>query len=186
VVEVEAHGEIQNVVAGQHWSSNDTVGAPPPVPATAPPAPPASDLAAPADGSTPAAASRPATATRSRVRPVRSARRPPALASVPAAPDLSPASNAADPPSRQAQYERAARLEAADPEGALAIYRRLGEGNDAWAANAVFGAARVAIERGTGGEAEELLTDYLQRFPRGSHGAEARDLLASIRQALAH
>jgi hypothetical protein len=186
VVEVEAHGEIKKVVAGQHWSSNEAVAAPPSVPTTAPAAPPASDPAAPADGATSAAASRPATATSSHVRLARSARRSQALASVPAASDPSPAASAADPPSRQAQYERAARFEAADPEGSLAIYRRLGEGNDAWAGNALFGAARVAIERGTGGEAEELLSDYLQRFPRGSHAAEARDLLASIRQALAH
>jgi hypothetical protein len=198
VVEVESHGEIQRVGAGQHWSSSGGVAAPHVPPALTPPAASASpdpaspgaaaaDPVGPLEGTTvPPPSPQPAAST-SRVRPPRAQRRTHALVQGAAAgTSASPTSGSTlAGTSRQAQYERAEGIEPNDPEGAFVIYRRVAEGNDAWASAALFSAGRIAFERGTGGEAEELFEEYLQRFPHGSQAGDARDYLANIRRLLA-
>jgi hypothetical protein len=200
IVEVESHGEIQKVAAGQHWSSGGGLAAPPVAPAAiAPAASPEPGSPRPADpvaalDATGAPAPAPTSASTApppvvppRVRSSHVQRRGHALAQgEPAASSVAPgpASTLAGT-SRQAQYERAAKIEVNDPEGALAIYRRLAEGSDEWADYSLFAAGHVAFERGTGGEAEELFEEYLRRFPRGRHVAEVRDYLANLRRMLA-
>jgi hypothetical protein len=202
IVEVESHGEIQRVGAGQRWSSSVGLAAPPVPPvAIAPvaslesgsprPVDPVAALdatGAPTSASTAVVASpqtRPSAAAH--VRSSRVQRRN--LASAPGEPAASSVAPAPAPTlagtSRQAQYERAAKMEVNDPEGALAIYRRLAEGGDGWADYSLFAAGHVAFERGTGGEAEELFEEYLRRFPRGRHVAEVHDYLANLRRMLA-
>jgi hypothetical protein len=208
VVQVESHGAIQRVAAGQHWSSSDGLAAPPGPSAIAPAAslergPQAAVPVAPLDTPAPLSA-----AERPQTRPPAAAERPPTRPSAAAAPRVrnsspqrrthalpptAPAGTSAAPAqaaplagtSRQAQYERAEGIEPNDPEGALAMYKRLAEGGDTWAGEALFSAGHVALQRGTGGEAQELFEQYLQRFPRGSHAEEARENLALIRRLLA-
>jgi hypothetical protein len=85
-----------------------------------------------------------------------------------------PAEPAADPKQR---YEQAARLEAAEPAAAIAIYRELARGKGVWAANALFAQARLELDRGRTAEAVRLLDIYLRRYPGGNNAADARALL---------
>ncbi|HKE14983.1 MAG TPA: FecR domain-containing protein, partial [Kofleriaceae bacterium] len=66
-------------------------------------------------------------------------------------------------PREQAEYERAARLEAADPQAALGIYDRLAHGSGPWAANALYAQARLEVELGRRERARRLLRSYLVR-----------------------
>jgi ferric-dicitrate binding protein FerR (iron transport regulator) len=81
----------------------------------------------------------------------------------------------------QAEYERAARLEAADPQAALAIYDRLARGSGPWAANALYAQARLEVELGRRDHALRLLRSYLVRHPRGANSEDARQLLDQLR-----
>jgi hypothetical protein len=85
-------------------------------------------------------------------------------------------------PSEQQRYEAAARLEASDPDAALAGYRDLARGRSAWAGNALYAVARLAHERGDRDGARRAANDYLRRFPRGANVADARALLSRIRE----
>ena len=78
----------------------------------------------------------------------------------------------------QVLFELAAQLEIRDPEAALRIYEELAAGEDAWAASALFAAARLESERGQSQRARPLCETYLQRFPRGPNADDARTLLA--------
>jgi hypothetical protein len=81
--------------------------------------------------------------------------------------------------SREA-YEAASRLEASDPNAALARYRDLSRGTDPWAANALYAEGRLALERGDKARAERALQEYLARFPTGMNAMDARELLGRI------
>jgi hypothetical protein len=85
-----------------------------------------------------------------------------------------------DPPSRQSRYEDAVALESTAPNRAVAAYLDLARGSDGWAANALFAAGRLEAERRLNHEAEQLLEQYLTRFPRGANAADARDLLERL------
>jgi hypothetical protein len=86
-------------------------------------------------------------------------------------------SNAGKQPSRRERYESASSLEASQPNEAVSIYLDLGSGNDAWAANALYAAARLEFERGRYAHARRLLEQYRRRFPDGHNAHEARTLL---------
>ena len=169
VVEVESHGDVQSVGAGESWPPEPAASA------TEAPAPIASASAAPvapAPRRTSGVASRAATSA-PKPAPEPEEEAPPA----PSAPPVAPRAPAATP---QERYESAARIEATDPMAALAIYGDLSRGDDAWSANALFAAARLEADRGDRDRARALLGQYLARFPRGPNAADARDLLDRI------
>src|SRR5262249_51861580 len=85
------------------------------------------------------------------------------------------------PPSREDWYEQAARLEGRAPEQAIAIYRALAAGDDAWAANALYAYGRLEADRHHRAEARQLLGEYLARFPQGVNVRDARHLLEKLR-----
>lgn len=76
----------------------------------------------------------------------------------------------------QGLFERAARLEARDPKAALQMYRRVGA-RGPWAANALYGRARLSLELGDTARARRDLELYLRRHPRGANAADVRALL---------
>ncbi len=82
--------------------------------------------------------------------------------------------------SPQMRFERAASLERKDPAEALRLYREVGRGSSAWAANALFAAGRLEVDRGAKGDALRLLEEYLSRFPAGPNARDARDLVKRI------
>ncbi len=123
-----------------------------------PPVPPASALALPPVEPPPASSEKPGT---------RSAR--------------PPASVHGDAMSDQRAYEQAIRNEGKDPEGSLAIYRRMVASGGPWAPNALFAAGRLSAERGQHAEARRLLEQYLARYPGGANAEDARKLLAGLR-----
>jgi hypothetical protein len=73
-------------------------------------------------------------------------------------------------------YESAARMESQNPEGALALYRKVASDSGAWAANALYAAGRLQADRGRRADAARLLDEYLARFPNGANARDARDL----------
>jgi hypothetical protein len=62
----------------------------------------------------------------------------------------------------------------------MRAYRRLAAGRGAWAANALYAAARLSLDRGDRTTASQLAHAYLARFPRGANAADARALLDRI------
>lgn len=78
---------------------------------------------------------------------------------------------------RASQFESAARLEASDPEAALARYRQLAAGRGPWAANALYAQARLELERGRIARAAKLLRHYRERYPNGTNAADVEGLL---------
>jgi hypothetical protein len=56
------------------------------------------------------------------------------------------------------------------------MYLSLASGHDDWAANALYAAARLEIERGLIDAGAEHLTEYLARFPRGENVVDVRGL----------
>lgn len=81
----------------------------------------------------------------------------------------------------KSQYEKAAGLEAARPDAALAIYRMLAKGDGAWAANALFAQGRLELDRGDREAALVTLRDYLRRFPDGLNALDAQALIRGAR-----
>jgi hypothetical protein len=77
----------------------------------------------------------------------------------------------------RADYDRLAALEPSSPEAALAGYLALARGDTAWAAPALYAAARLAVDRDDP-RAHALLARYLSQFPGGANAADARQLLA--------
>lgn len=81
---------------------------------------------------------------------------------------------------RERLFERAASLESANAPLALALYLSLAGGEDAWAANALYAAARLEIDRGLRDTGAEHLAEYLVRFPAGENAVDVRGLRQSI------
>jgi hypothetical protein len=112
--------------------------------------------------------------------PTRTEVAPPALIEeAPPAPAPAPAPMPAVP-TTQERFETALRLEPKDPAAALREYQELARGDDAWAANALFAAGRLQLERGQQPEARALLEAYLARFPGGNNRDDARVLLKRL------
>jgi ferric-dicitrate binding protein FerR (iron transport regulator) len=78
----------------------------------------------------------------------------------------------------RARFERATRLESAEPAKALRIYGELSARSGPWAANALYAAGRLELERGNLGRARTLLKRYLKRYPDGANVSDAKALLA--------
>jgi hypothetical protein len=81
---------------------------------------------------------------------------------------------------RERLFERAASLESADAPLALALYLSLASGDDDWAANALYAAGRLEVDRGLRDAGAEHLTEYLARFPRGENVLDVRGLRQRI------
>jgi hypothetical protein len=77
------------------------------------------------------------------------------------------------------KYERLTALEKRDPSAAMAGYLELSQRSGAWAANALYAAGRLAVDR-RDPRAKTLLTVYVRRFPAGPNVADARALLARL------
>jgi hypothetical protein len=154
-VEVVSGGEVALVAAGAHW---------PPAPAPLPEPPPATTAS-----STAAVPSAPA-----------DAHEPPSGHAAPV--DSHPAgSRVQNSLSPREQYDTASRLEAQQPDAALAIYRDLARRGGAWGENALFAAGRLEVDRGAVDEARALLRDYLAKYPAGPNANDARQLLDRLR-----
>jgi hypothetical protein len=141
----------------------------------------------------PGSSERPATAPKSATapRPENSSAAPEPVAPepvvpVPAAPAAAEpvpiaSSSAASPRSSERdRFETASRLEPTQPSAALAIYSELSRGRGPWAANALYAAGRLELERGQERRAKRLLELYVQRFPSGQNLEEARRLLETL------
>lgn len=83
-------------------------------------------------------------------------------------------------PDRAAQFSSAARLEASDPDAAIARYRQLAAGKGPWAANALYAQARLELERGRSARAASLLRRYRERYPNGTNTADVEALLRRL------
>jgi hypothetical protein len=92
------------------------------------------------------------------------------------APPVPPTSRPA--PSARDRFEAATQLEPRDPQRALREYLRLSRRADAWGANALYAAARLAFDIGQPAHGAELARSYLQRFPSGGNAADIAALLA--------
>jgi hypothetical protein len=77
---------------------------------------------------------------------------------------------------RERRFDRAASLESNDPAQALEVYLGLARGADAWAANALYAAARLELDRGDRSSGARLLEDYLERFPEGENSVDVQEL----------
>jgi len=98
----------------------------------------------------------------------------------PAAPAQRPARRpaAAETSAEQRRFERAAHLEATDPQAALRIYREL-DRHGAWSANALYARGRLELASGQPRGRQDLRL-YLKRYPKGPN---AEDVRALLRQA---
>ena len=202
VVEVSAPGESTRVAAGERWPANSaastttgtTSAASALLGTTVPSAlPPPTAPAVALPSTKPTASGAPPHLVRNRgsaqapsTSRISAAPKPPSSSSLPSASPLpstaAPAASHAVPVvSAQDRYERAARLEASDPNGAIALYRGLAAGADVWASNALFAHGRLEADRGRRDSARTLLRAYLERFPSGPNAEDARRLLDRLR-----
>jgi hypothetical protein len=77
----------------------------------------------------------------------------------------------------EAAFERAARSERTDPDGALRLYEGIVARGGAWAPNALYAEGRLELDRGHTANGRRLLELYLKRYPRGTNAADAKSLL---------
>jgi hypothetical protein len=96
----------------------------------------------------------------------------------PAARVKSAAAKRAEAERARVAFERAARLEAAEPAKALRIYAAISARPGPWAANALYAAGRLELERGNAERSRTLLQRYLKRYPKGANVSDAQVLLA--------
>jgi hypothetical protein len=168
VVQVEEHGEVHRVGAGERWPALPVGATETPSPATSSRAPaPPETRPAPHVAAAPAAPPAPAS-------PLETTNPAPAIV-----PSFAPATS----PSRRTpkeRFESAAGLESTEPAAALAIYEDLAQDDGPWGANALFAAGRLEADRDVHDDARRLLQQYLARFPHGANAADARDLLAGL------
>jgi ferric-dicitrate binding protein FerR (iron transport regulator) len=75
----------------------------------------------------------------------------------------------------QRRFERAAHLEATDPQAALRIYREL-DRHGAWSANALYARGRLELASGQSRGRQDLQL-YLKRYPKGPNAEDVRALL---------
>jgi FecR protein len=196
VVEIQSHGDVQNLTAGQRWpfevAAGEPAHAPVPVPivASSPaPAPLAvADATPPSRGVVSKARGARGSGSRRALRTAPPATSPPAPDPVPAAePSAEPQPGAPAPAAsarqpRQARYELAESVEASDPDRALAIYLDLAHGSDEWSAMALYAAGRLEGEYGHDASARGLLEQYLARHAHGPNAVDARNELLMLAQ----
>jgi hypothetical protein len=156
-VEVLYRGEVHSVFAGASWTSV------PPAPAAAAPVDRIDLLEDSSLGDTaPEAAPAPASADK----PVRRRRSPEPTQAV-SPQEISP----------RALFEAATKLEPSEPQEAMRQYLQLSSRDDAWGANALFAAVRLAFDTGRPERARDLARRYLRRFPTGANLADVKLLL---------
>ena len=155
IVDVLYRGNTVRVAAAHAWRSESPDVVTEIAMATSPPAPqpPAPQVPAP-----PTVAERPV---------------PPAVVERPA-PPAPPATDL-----ERAKFDRLSRIEARDPDAALAGYLELSRGSSAWAAVGLFAAGRLAADRHDP-RATMFLTIYLRRFPTGANASDATTLLQRL------
>ncbi len=152
-VEVTSGGQRSLVSAGTHWPTS------PEAPATP----------APATGMPPTSARELRDTGTGHAAPVENRSSPAPVART--ATNLSP----------REQYEAASKLEAQQPQAAIALYRELARQGGAWGENALFAAGRLEADRGDADDARRLLGEYLARYPAGPNANDARQLLDRLR-----
>lgn len=102
-----------------------------------------------------------------------------AVAAPPAA-SSEPETSAAETAALAAEFAAAARLESSAPQEALRRYQALARRDDRWGSNALYAAARLALDVGERERAATLARSYLRRFPRGLNAPDARALLEAM------
>ncbi len=155
-VEVVSGQEHALVGAGSHWPVSPASA----VPSHAPPAMPAGGTSQVSPPEAPSVSEGPPRAA------VGDAR-----ATAPGPSHLSP----------RDQYEAASKLEARQPDAALASYNALATQGGAWGMNALFAEGRLEADRGRRGNAVRLLQEYLTSYPLGPNAEDARRLLGRMR-----
>jgi hypothetical protein len=185
-VRVTSDGRALAVRAGETWENGIPPHAAKSELGTEAPASPGRPESPPAriPGSSERQATAPRSATAPQSESVPAAPEPAApepAAPEPAAPEPAASSSAARPQSSERErFETASRLERTQPNAALAIYSELSRGRGPWAANALYAAGRLELERGQEHRAKRLLELYVQRFPTGQNLEEARRLLETL------
>jgi hypothetical protein len=147
------------VDAGAHWPVHDS----------APVSPPVAGLSLP---SSPTAAA-----------PEAAVHDPPVPAEIPtrvAGPEPRTLSLPAHASAREL-YETASKIEARQPDVAIATYNELARQGGAWGMNALFAEGRLEADRGRQSDATRLLQEYLTRYPFGPNAEDARRVLARMR-----
>jgi TolA-binding protein len=81
---------------------------------------------------------------------------------------------------RAAGFAAAAKLESGSPAEAIRRYLELAKLDDQWGRNALYAAARLALDVGDKDRAAALARSYLSRFPDGSNAPDARALLKAL------
>jgi hypothetical protein len=81
---------------------------------------------------------------------------------------------------RESRFDRAAGLESENAAEALDLYIGLARGEDAWAANALYAAARLELDQGDRATGARLLGEYRERFPHGENIADVEALRARL------
>lgn len=168
VVDVRYLGQVHQVIAGGQWHS-------PPVKAVQETLlDGGADEAGGVDAGAPVVADEPR------------APRDPATKPKPRLPKDEPAETLADAPTPaetsalSAEFAAAAKLESAAPQQALRRYLELSQRDDRWGRNALFAAARLALDLGDRDRAAQLARSYLRRFPEGPNAPDARALLDAL------
>jgi hypothetical protein len=82
----------------------------------------------------------------------------------------------------KARFERAAALEPRSPKRAIVLYDRLAGRDGPWAGPALFASARLHAELGNARKARRKLERYLDKYPEGGNAADARALLATLKE----
>jgi hypothetical protein len=184
LVNVEFHGSVVPVGAGQRWSSD----APTRIAATA--APPAGQAAEPKaepempkidpEIEMPEMPAEPARHVKTPGhRPKRAGSDAGADVRIEPKTGAEPTEVSDDDPDRT-EYDRLAALEPKSPAAAFKGYMALVRSNSRWAAPALYAAGRLAVDLHDP-RAETFLAIYLQRFPDGANAADARKLLAHLK-----
>ncbi len=81
---------------------------------------------------------------------------------------------------RAAGFAAAAKLESGSPAEAIRRYLELAKRDDLWGRNALYAAARLALDVGDKARAAALAKSYLSRFPDGPNAPDARALLKAL------
>ncbi len=181
IVDVRFLGEVHQVTAGQEWHSQETSAPLVPVPVPVPAAAESEDAAV--DAGLPAEPAKRRRTVKQREDEGR------AEAPAPAPPDedadkdedrAQAAAAQAAARARAAEFTAAAKLESSAPQQAMKQYLELAKQNDRWAQNALYAAARLALDVGQRERAAALARAYLRRFPDGPNAADARALLEAL------
>jgi FecR protein len=167
VVDVRYLGQVHQVISGAQWRS------PPVKAATATATLIDAGDAGDASAAAPRGPDAPGIAepTRAPARPRAPREEPPAAPPTPAPAETS---------TLAAEFAAAAALESSSPQQALSRYLALAKRGDRWGRNALFAAARLALDVGERARAGELARSYLRRFPDGPNAPDAQALLDSL------